>query len=99
MSEYSLATLEQILEFGEPDEYIKSLQSTKYLAVACFALLIYDYLLTLEQEVRRIMVLGMQFVTKDLDATILAEKADYHKGLILSREYLNSTLRASVCSK
>ena len=31
---------------------IESLQSTKYLAVACFGLLVYEYLITLEQEVR-----------------------------------------------
>lgn len=30
---------------------LDGLQSTKYLAVACFALLVYDYFLTLDQEV------------------------------------------------
>lgn len=52
-----LPTLEQILLSGELYEYVKSLQSTKYLAVACFSLLVYDYLLTLEQEVTWMMLI------------------------------------------
>ncbi|PAV15168.1 hypothetical protein PNOK_0892900 [Pyrrhoderma noxium] len=31
---------------------IESLQSTKYLAVACFGLLVYEYFITLEQEIK-----------------------------------------------
>lgn len=42
---------EQILVSGRLDEYLGSLQSTKYLAVSCFCLLVYDYVLTLEYEV------------------------------------------------
>lgn len=46
------ATLEQVLARGQLYEMLEAHQSTKYLAVACFALLVYDYSLTLEQEVR-----------------------------------------------
>lgn len=41
-----------LLLSGQLYTMLDSLQSTKYLAVACFALLVYDYFLTLEQEVR-----------------------------------------------
>ncbi|KAL5499237.1 hypothetical protein ACEPAH_1755 [Sanghuangporus vaninii] len=45
-------SLPEILASGQLYTVIDSLQSTKYLAVACFALLVYDYFLTLEQEVK-----------------------------------------------
>ena len=41
-----------ITSVSELDTMVAGLQSSKYLAVACFALLVYDYFLTLEQEVR-----------------------------------------------
>ena len=44
-------SLPEILVSGKLYALLDSLQSTKYLAVACFALLVYDYFLTLEQEV------------------------------------------------
>ncbi|KAL5522497.1 hypothetical protein ACEPAG_8513 [Sanghuangporus baumii] len=46
------ASVPEILASGQLYTVIDSLQSTKYLAVACFALLVYDYFLTLEQEVK-----------------------------------------------
>ena len=45
------AGLASYLTSGDFYNAIDSLQSTKYLAVACFGLLVYEYLLTLEQEV------------------------------------------------
>ncbi|KAI5122116.1 hypothetical protein M0805_002238 [Coniferiporia weirii] len=41
-----------ILASGQLYTVVNSLQSTKYLAVACFTLLVYDYFLTFEQEVQ-----------------------------------------------
>ena len=51
-----------LLLSGQFYTMLNSLQSTKYLAVACFALLVYDYFLTLEQEVRRHGLFGLDAV-------------------------------------
>lgn len=50
------SSLSTILFSGQLYPALDSLQSTKFLAVACFALLVYDYFLTLEQEVRELAV-------------------------------------------
>ncbi|EJC98291.1 uncharacterized protein FOMMEDRAFT_162057 [Fomitiporia mediterranea MF3/22] len=46
------SSLAGVLASGQMYTMLNSLQSTRYLAVACFALLVYDYFLTLEQEIK-----------------------------------------------
>lgn len=49
----TFSTLDGV-ELEEVAPYLEGLQATKFLAVACFGLLVYDYFLTLDQEVYKL---------------------------------------------
>lgn len=49
--------LSSLLASGDLVELLSSVQSAKYLCVACFGLLVYDYLLTMDEEVSIAMVI------------------------------------------
>ena len=96
------ASLPEIVASGQLYTVIDSLHATKYLAVACFALLVYDYILTLEQEASNSTFAQSVFYNLrscSIGKTLLESEIHYNESSILPGKHPFDIVRTMrVCS-